>query len=276
MPVKKDASGRRSVQAEAEVPGTPEEVWQAIATGPGISSWFVPSEVEEREGGTAISHFGADSSMDSVARITSWDPPRRFVAESGDLGPDQPPVATEWIVEARAGGTCVVRVVHSWFASSDDWDDQFEGHTYGWVGFFRILRLYLAHFRGLPCTALQLMGSAPEPKAEAWSALTGPLGLAGAAVGRRVSTPAGAPPLAGSVERVGQNDHPEELLVRLDEPAPGIAHLFAMPMGGQVYLSIRMFLYGDGASAAAARAEPVWQAWLAEHFPPAGAGSTAS
>ncbi len=275
MPVKKDASGRRSVQAEAEVPGTPDEVWQAIATGPGISSWFVPSEIEEREGGTAISHFGADSSMDSVAKITAWDPPRRFVAESGDLGPDQPPVATEWIVEARDGGTCVVRVVHSWFASSDDWDGQFEGHTYGWVGFFRILRLYLAHFRGQPCTALQLMGSAPEPKSEAWSALTGLLGLAGATVGRRVSTSAGAPPLAGSVERVGEAEHPEELLVRLDEPAPGIAHLFAMPMGGQVYLSIRMFLYGDGAPAAAARAEPVWQGWLAEHFPAAGVGSTA-
>ena len=37
MSVKKEASGRRSIQVEVEVPGTPEEVWQAIATGPGIS-----------------------------------------------------------------------------------------------------------------------------------------------------------------------------------------------------------------------------------------------
>ena len=36
MSVKKEASGRRSIQVEVEVPGTPEEVWQAIATGPGI------------------------------------------------------------------------------------------------------------------------------------------------------------------------------------------------------------------------------------------------
>ena len=36
MSVKKEASGRRSVQIEVEVPGTPEEVWEAIATGPGI------------------------------------------------------------------------------------------------------------------------------------------------------------------------------------------------------------------------------------------------
>jgi uncharacterized protein YndB with AHSA1/START domain len=71
MPVKKDASGRRSVQAEVEVPGTPEEVWQAIATGPGISSWFVPSEVDGRVGGTAVSHFGPGNSMDSAGTITT-------------------------------------------------------------------------------------------------------------------------------------------------------------------------------------------------------------
>ena len=31
MSVKQEANGRRSVQVEVEVPGTPEEVWQAIA-----------------------------------------------------------------------------------------------------------------------------------------------------------------------------------------------------------------------------------------------------
>ena len=36
MPVKKEPSGRRSVEAQVEVPGTPEDVWRAIATGPGI------------------------------------------------------------------------------------------------------------------------------------------------------------------------------------------------------------------------------------------------
>jgi len=38
MSVKKESSGRRSIEIEFEVPGTPEEVWKAIATGPGISS----------------------------------------------------------------------------------------------------------------------------------------------------------------------------------------------------------------------------------------------
>ena len=46
MSIKKEANGRRSVQVEVEVPGTPEQVWQAIATGPGVSAWFVPTEVD--------------------------------------------------------------------------------------------------------------------------------------------------------------------------------------------------------------------------------------
>jgi uncharacterized protein YndB with AHSA1/START domain len=265
MPVNKEPSGRRSVQAEVEVPGTPEQVWQAIATGPGISSWFVPTEVDERQGGAVTANFGPG--MESAATITTWDPPRRFVADSQDMGPEAPPVATEWIVEARDGGTCVVRVVHSWFASTDDWDNQFAGHEQGWVAFFRILRLYLAHFRGQPCTAIQLMGIASEPVTAAWEALTGPLGLAGATVGQHVRTPSGAPPLAGLVERIGTSDYPE-LLLRLDEPTGGIAHIFPLPMGGQVFLSLRFFLYGDQAAATAARVEPQWQGWLAEYFPP--------
>src|SRR5262249_32168804 len=42
----------------------------------------------------------------------------------------------------RGGGICVVRVVHSLFASTDDWDNQLEGTESGWPGFFRILRIY--------------------------------------------------------------------------------------------------------------------------------------
>ena len=35
MSIKREASGRRSIQVDIEVPGTPEEVWEAIATGQG-------------------------------------------------------------------------------------------------------------------------------------------------------------------------------------------------------------------------------------------------
>jgi uncharacterized protein YndB with AHSA1/START domain len=263
MSVKKDESGRRWVEVEVEVPGTPEEVWQAIATGPGISSWFVPTEF--REDGTVVSDFGPG--MESVAKVTAWDPPRRFSAESpGDLGPGGPPVASEWVVEARSGDTCVVRVVHSLFASTDGWDNQLESWEGGWPWFFRILRLYLTHFRSQPCSAFRVMGAAPEPASAAWDALTAALGLESVVEGR-VSASGGATPLAGTVDqaRRGEGDH--AFLLRLEEPAPGIASLFALPMGGQVFLVIDFFFYGDGAAAAAARAESPWSVWMNERFP---------
>lgn len=275
MPVEKDPSGRRSVQAEVEVPGTPEEVWDAIATGPGITSWFVPTQLDGRVGGTTTSSFGPG--MDSLATVTAWDPPHRFSADSrDDMGPGNPTVATEWIVEARAGGTCVVRVVHSWMADSDKWDGQFEGHTYGWLSFFRVLRLYLAHFAGQHGMPVQVMGVAPEPKEAAWEAWTTPLGLKDAAVGQAVRTPADAPPLEGTVEWAGQPAWPEELLIRLDAPAPGIAHLVPHPMGGQVYLAMRLYLFGANPAETAAESQAAWQGWMDTHFAPAAAPGEAS
>jgi uncharacterized protein YndB with AHSA1/START domain len=89
MSVKTDASGKRSVHLEFEVPGTPEQVWQAIATGPGISSWFAPAEVEEREGGAVAFHLGPG--MDSAGIVTGWEPPRRFAYEERDWAPNAPP-----------------------------------------------------------------------------------------------------------------------------------------------------------------------------------------
>lgn len=263
MPVKKDANGNRSVEAEVDVPGTPEEVWNAIATGPGISQWFVPSELEGRIGGTSVSHFASDGSMDATATITAWEPLKRFVAEGP--GPSGT-VATEWTVEAKSGGLCTVRVVHRWFTSSDDWDDQFEGHSHGWLAFFRLLRLYLTHFTGKHGAAFQILVPSSEPLADAWRKLVEPLVLANAIEQQRLAAPSGAPAFAGIVERTGPQDHPE-LVVRLDQPAPGFAHLFALPMGGMTFLSVRLFLFGNDAASIASREEPMWRTWLAKHFP---------
>jgi uncharacterized protein YndB with AHSA1/START domain len=255
MPVKKGPDGQRSVEAEAVVPGTPDDVWQAIATGPGITSWFVPSEVDGRVGGTAVSHFGEGNSMDSVGKITRWDPPRSYVVETQE----GVPTASEWIVEAHDGGTCTVRVVHRWFADTDDWDNQFEAHTHGWAAFFRILRLYLTHFGGQPSAPVQIGAISPEPPAEAWRRLAEGLGLADASVGP-FATKGSSPPLAGEIVSAGVPQYPE-LLLRLTEPSPGAAHMFAMPMG-QTYLSVRFYFYGPQADAAAAAAKPAWHGWV--------------
>jgi uncharacterized protein YndB with AHSA1/START domain len=54
---KTDSPATRSVEVAIDVPGTPEEVWQAIATGPGFTAWFVPTRIEEREEARSRSRF---------------------------------------------------------------------------------------------------------------------------------------------------------------------------------------------------------------------------
>jgi uncharacterized protein YndB with AHSA1/START domain len=91
-----------------EVPGTPEQVWDAIATANGISSWFLPTDVEEHEGGAIVTHMGG---TDSPGTITGWDPPRRleysepeWAALTGHDVDSVTPMVTEFLVEAQSGG----------------------------------------------------------------------------------------------------------------------------------------------------------------------------
>jgi uncharacterized protein YndB with AHSA1/START domain len=265
MSVKKEASGRRSVQVEVEVPGTPEEVWQAIATGPGISSWFVPTEFEEQDGKPVAVKMNFGPGMESRAVLTAWDPPRTFAAESAGWTPDMPSIATQWSVEARAGGVCLVRVVNSLFASTDDWDGQLEGTESGWPGFFRTLRIYLTHFRGQRSAIMQRMAPAAGTEAEAWETLTAALGLKGVSVGQRWTAPAGVPALGGVAEYVTQS--PNDALLRLDKPGPGVAALGTFNFGGQTMVALNLYLYGDPAAGTVAHETPLWDAWFQERFP---------
>ena len=264
MSVKKEATGRRSVQVEVEVPGTPEEVWRAVATGPGISSWFVPTEFEERDGTPVAVTLDFGPGMASRSVVTAWDPPRSF-RSAGDGWGGSPPMATEWSVEARGGGVCVVRVVHSLFATTDDWDHQLEGTESGWPGFFRILRIYLAHFRGQRSAMAQFLAPAAGSEAEAWETLTAALGLNGVSAGQPWTAPAGGPALSGVVEHASRS--PCNALVRLDEPGPGTAALGAVNFGGTTLVTLSFYHYGDRAAATVARETPLWRAWIQEHFP---------
>lgn len=270
MSVKKEPSGRRSVQVEVEVPGTPEEVWRAIATGPGVSSWFVPTRMEERQGGEIVSNFGPG--MDCPATITAWEPLKRYVAE-GEMGPPgSPKVATEWTVETRAGGKCLVRVVHSLFTSTDDWDNQLDGLEKGWPAIFRILRRRLEAFKGKEGAAMQFVCFSSDSEAKAWEKLGGELGLLKVGEGQKWGMPAsqnGLPRMAGA--SMGHGMHSSTVLLGLDTPAagaPGTAYIGIFPCGGMVMAYVAIYLYGSNAKAAVERDEPIWQKWMDEKFPP--------
>lgn len=275
MSVLIDAAGRRYVQFEVEVPGAPEEVWHAIATGPGVSSWFVPATVEERDGKAVAMTLTFGPGMESHSAVTAWDPPRMFSKELRGWKPGSPSMANEWTVEAQSGGTCIVRIVHSLFASTDEWDDQLEATKYGWPAFLRTLQLYLTHFRGQDATLMQVMAPATGSEADVWQALTSAIGVPGVQVGQRWTAPAGAPAVSGVVEYATES--PYDALVRIDTPAPGIAALGVAGFpGGPTMAALNFYLFGDQAADTVARETPRWNAWFQEHFPaPAEEGQTA-
>jgi uncharacterized protein YndB with AHSA1/START domain len=258
MPVKREASGRRSVEMELEVQGTPEQVWDAMATGPGISSWFVRTEVEEREGGRMLFDFGPG--LQSPAVVTKWDAPRAFAYEEREWLPGAPPVATEITVEARAGGTCIVRMVHSLFASEDTWDDQLGSFEKGWPVFFEILKMRQSRYAGEPFAAVRVTRGLDGAEADAWQAIGRNLGLLGASAGQRVESRDGAPAFAGAVRHVIAAKH-HEAFVDLERPATGVALVQIYKWAETGSVSIALYLFGPDAPAVAAREQQAWEAW---------------
>jgi uncharacterized protein YndB with AHSA1/START domain len=258
----------RVVRVEVEVPGTPEEVWEAIATGPGMECWFVPAEVDEREGGRIVTDHGPFGKSEGT--VTAWEPPHRFAYEERDWHPDEPevpPWATEILVEARAGGTCVVRLASGLFSRGADWEDEIEPTKDGWSQGMHHLRTYLTHFRGQACSSLFVLAETSASTGEAWKAVTEGIGLASASEGDRVSTAAGAPRVRGVVESVAE----DRIVVRSEEPAPGLVELYAFDFKGPTLIFVRGYLYGDPGPGAVEREVPVWREWLAERLPAANA-----
>ncbi len=245
----------RSIELEIEVPGTPEEVWRAIATGPGISSWYVPHTVEEREGGSFEASFGPG--MDASGRVAAWDPPHRITFDGGE-GVEG--MAFEWLVEARDGGTCIVRLVNSGFGQGDEWDDQFDAMTSGWGLFLFNLKLHLENFPGQSASSMLPMATWSGPRDSAWSRLTNELGISSSPKidDTIVVNHPDAPTLAGTVVSVNE----WQITLVVSEPAPGTAFIAAEGRGEQAEVSIWSYLYGEDAKAAVANDEPLWRKWL--------------
>lgn len=257
MTVRKDDSGRRWVELEFVVPGTPEQVWDAVATGPGMGAWFTEATVDERVGGTVTFRFGGQGT--STGPVTGWDPPTRFAYEEVGWSGEAPPVATEVTVTSRSGDRCVVRLVHSLFTDRDDWDDELESFETGWPAFFAVLRLYLAHFAGQPAAPAGAMVPFEGDAATVWAGICLELDLDGVDVGEHRTAPDGAPHLSGEVELVHQDRENRYVMLRGDSEV-AVVGVHCLPGAGAAQVSL--FHYGDDAAERAAAAETAWAAWL--------------
>jgi uncharacterized protein YndB with AHSA1/START domain len=237
---------------EITLEATPEEVWEAVATGAGIDGWFMGrNQVEPREGGRTAMTVGGDT---AEATVTAWEPPRRFTYQTGS--PDEPRfIAFEWLVEGRGDGTTVLRLVQSGVLGDDDWEAEYDAWGSGWEMYLHQLGQYLRWFRGRPVTPVTIMRPGPEDPEQLWPRLRRGLGLAAApAEGDRVRlTPDGLTPVEGVVDYTS----PDILGVRSDD---GL-YRFIGGLGGMVALGHHLYA-GD----VDAGAEEVWQAWLDRLF----------
>lgn len=248
-------TGTRSIELEVVVEGAADEVWRAIATGPGITSWYVPHHFEERAGAAASVSFGPG--IDVEGRVAAWEPPQRVVFDGGE-GVDG--FTFEWTVEPVDTATCTVRLINSGFGTGDEWDAQFDGMSEGWRMFLSNLQVHLREFKGQAAVANLPTAMWPLDPAPAWARLTHDLGIpATPKVGDTVAVTApDAPPLSGVVTEVAAT----RLTLHLDQPAPGTALVTAEGAGGQSSMSVWSYLYGDEGRAASEGNHQAWQQWL--------------
>ncbi|MFZ2504512.1 MAG: SRPBCC domain-containing protein [Nocardioides sp.] len=258
------ANDRRTIDLSVDVVGTPDEVWRAVATGPGITSWYVATRIEERAGGALTSEFGPAEEMHVHGLVDVWEPPRRVAFSGGESAGGG--LAFEWIVEAKGDGLCTVRLINSGFGEGGPWDEQYDAMTEGWLLFMSNLQLHLEHFGGRDGHPMLPMAMWPEAPAAAWPKLTAALGIpVEPAVGERVEATADGVGFAGKVASCTPG---KRLALILDHPAPGTAFLATEDAGGMSGVSVWQYLYGDDAPAIIERDLPAWGEWLAAQAGP--------
>ncbi|HLL68188.1 MAG TPA: SRPBCC domain-containing protein [Micromonosporaceae bacterium] len=200
--------------------------------------------------------FGEES-----AKVSTFQPPHRVVfSTEGERA-----LAFEWLVEARDGGTCVVRLVNSGFGPGEDWDADFDGMSSGWRIFLENLRLHLTHFPRQRARAIIPTGMVAGPHDAAFVKLCAELGVpADLRAGSRFQTSgAGVPPLTGTVQSAQKLAATSTYFLLLDQPAPGHAFLTAEGAGDMVGISCYLYLYGPDAPAL----PDEWTPFFAERFP---------
>lgn len=250
----------RVIRAEVEIAATPEQIWDAIATSEGATACFAPCEIEPREGGRYAAKFGPEFSEGTV---TAYERPHRlgYVLPDGLPGfPDgAPPWAAEFLVEARDGGTCVVKVVSGFFENGEGWEEALAGMDHSWRNGLNTMRLYVTHFAGRRAAAnIASFTQVDAPRDRVVAAVATAFGIEGAKPGDPFRTTGDAPALEGVVE---QNNE-DGVLLRATAPHEGLYEVSVHPAPeDKSFAMVFGFVYTEGAEGGA------WQDWLTTSLP---------
>jgi uncharacterized protein YndB with AHSA1/START domain len=171
-------SNTRDLELSVELDASPEDVFRAVTDGTEIAKWFAPeARVTPPEGGNKgriwIS-WGEGMSVEHEIEI--FDAPKRMRHPSGRNGETKAPLYAEWSIEAREGGKTTLRLVHSGFSASADWDHEYEAHGRGWRLMLQNLRHYFARHPHEPAVHLLFTSNVQSPRRSIWTTLLGAFG----------------------------------------------------------------------------------------------------
>ncbi len=232
---------------EAEVAATPDQIWQAIATGPGIDSWFMGhNDVQPGpDGQWRMTGFGEYTPSHTV---TAWEESTRLAYRTGD-DQDGRFVAYEFLIEGRAGGSTTLQLATSGFLPGDDWEDEYEAMRKGLDLFFATLTSYLTRFAGRTASPVTAFGPMITDWADANTRLHAALGLTTSARPGDAARLTAPEPIEGEVYFAG----PDAIGIRTEDAM----YRFMKGFGGPAIASHHIFREIDEHQTTRA-----WQTWL--------------
>jgi uncharacterized protein YndB with AHSA1/START domain len=239
------------ITKDIDVDATPEQVWDAIATGAGMDSWFMGRNmIEPRQGGKTTWSIG-DYTAEST--VTTWEPPARF-AFTQEPDPDGSFHRFNYQVTGRGGGASI-RYEHTGMLG-DDWEAEYEAMQEGDPAYLFKLVQYVTYFPGRYATSVEAIGPDAADRERAMATFRRALGLGDdVEVGEPVKAELdGIGTVDGSVDYVS----PSFLGVRT---ADAILR-FIWAFDGRVMVGHHLF--GDGVDRGTA--ERAWGDWLARSF----------
>lgn len=233
------------IRGEITVDATPDQVWDAIASGPGVDSWLMGhTEIDSDSKTSTFDMFGNTT----TSAITVWEPGHRYATEEVK-NPDGTFMAMEWLIEAHDNGSAVVRFVHSGLLG-ENWEAEYNALSAGDHAYLTKLAVYLAHFA--PRTATRSTFLPGPVTKDSWAAMTAAVGAGtDAADGQpaRLTVP-GIEPADGVVEFAGS---PSFVGMRADDAMYMLIHGYNDMMFATAHY------FDDRDRSAETQA---WQAWL--------------
>lgn len=289
----------RHVVCSVPLPVAPGVAWDAVSTGEGISSWFVPCALEPQVGGRIVQFAdpgapdpttGPEAAAEAmltatVGEITVFSPPSgtapgEFTFEEhhwmGEGIPVPPWTTSCEVADDGEGGT--VLTLRSGFASGGQLaEESVDGSVSGWARSLTVLAHRLTH---RPADGVVTVHAATDPVASSVP------GLWSRVLGRLVAPAAGAGAVArsGEVARAGEvggivaTESEASALIVLSAPVDGVIELYVFPAGdtpedatSSAAVAVRAYEYvdvpgGSGAPLGAAAVDGVEPTWDSERW----------